>query len=237
MDGLFDIQIKSILDLCSYSQIYSMNTESQWSYTKREPFLMDKECVLELGKFPLKSTNMTLITEDFNLINDGEIWINGPDIPEMTGNHSPYGKIVLLQSDVLSFEDPYPKLKDLEHIRSKIHFTDVMQRASSERNREHIRISRRAMDNGVSLYKLGTSALQMYKENEYVKAAQIIYLTGENSPYDELNEIAIEADRISQALNTVLDGLDLDCGNCDLSAICDEVEGLRDLHRRQENIY
>ena len=47
---------------------------------------------------------------------------------------------------------------------------------------------------------------------------------------ERLKPIAKKADDITKTLSHILDGLPTDCGHCQLKPVCDEVEGMREMH-------
>lgn len=71
-----------------------------------------------------------------------------------------------------------------------------------------------------------------------VKDAAVILLAGDSPVYKQLLPLAEKVKDVTAALNTMFDGIDMDCGSCSLNEICDEVEGLRELHRnkRKESV-
>ena len=61
----------------------------------------------------------------------------------------------------------------------------------------------------------------------------MVLLEGDSPLYRQLIPIAEKVKDVTAALNTMFDGIDMDCGSCSLNEICDEVEGLRELHRKK----
>ena len=51
----------------------------------------------------------------------------------------------------------------------------------------------------------------------------------------ELIANARQVDAITKTLTHILDGLPTDCGHCTLKPVCDEVEGMRELHMGRKN--
>ena len=47
---------------------------------------------------------------------------------------------------------------------------------------------------------------------------------------EKLTPNAGKVDAITKTLTHILDGLPTDCGHCSLKPVCDEVEGMRELH-------
>ena len=58
---------------------------------------------------------------------------------------------------------------------------------------------------------------------------QVVFLTGHPAIAD-LAQAAKKVDDITKTLTHILEGLPTDCGSCTLKPICDEVEGMREMH-------
>ena len=103
-----------------------------------------------------------------------------------------------------------------------------MTRASAFNMREQIRVSKKAVKNGVTFSDYGSSLIKAYLEFPMVKSVQIIFITD----FDCFNELGVICDKVRQttdALNHILDNVLLDCNTCNLKSICDEVEGMKEL--------
>ena len=57
----------------------------------------------------------------------------------------------------------------------------------------------------------------------------VLFLT-DRAAVERLKPIAKKADDITKTLSHILDGLPTDCGHCQLKPVCDEVEGMREMH-------
>ncbi|MBR5290807.1 MAG: hypothetical protein IKU28_07460, partial [Erysipelotrichaceae bacterium] len=58
---------------------------------------------------------------------------------------------------------------------------------------------------------------------------------GDHPAYKDLLPIAEDVKHVSSALNTIFNGLEMNCGSCNLNEICKEVEGLRELHQQMKS--
>lgn len=58
----------------------------------------------------------------------------------------------------------------------------------------------------------------------------MLFLTGPGYDYPGLLEIAKKASAVTGTLTTILEGLPTDCSVCSLKGICDEVDGMKELH-------
>ena len=52
---------------------------------------------------------------------------------------------------------------------------------------------------------------------------------------ESLSPYAKTADDITKSLTHILDGLATDCGHCDFKKVCDEVEGMKEMHLGMAN--
>ena len=53
-------------------------------------------------------------------------------------------------------------------------------------------------------------------------------------PYDKLAQYASSMEDITKSLDKIFNNLVMDCRSCNLKPVCDEVEGMRELHKRLE---
>ena len=58
-------------------------------------------------------------------------------------------------------------------------------------------------------------------------------IAGDSPLYRQLMPAAERVREITAALNTMFEGIEMDCGSCSMSPVCDEVEDLRRLHQKK----
>ena len=63
-----------------------------------------------------------------------------------------------------------------------------------------------------------------------MKAATVVFFTDPSVDYDALLSDARKVHEITLTLSRILEGIPTDCSLCSLKPICDEVEGMRELH-------
>lgn len=141
------------------------------------------------------------------------------------------GKAVFLQVDNLAEDQLYEFLQSVQMADIRLRFRDIMRRTSSQQFHIDLRIGKQAMADGFSLERMGAAMLEHFLRVPGVKKAEIILILGDGPVYRELLPIAENVKRVGAALNTMFDGIDMDCGHCSLNTVCAEVEGLRTLHR------
>ena len=107
-----------------------------------------------------------------------------------------------------------------------------MTRASALSMREQLRVSKKAVKSKVSFADLGNALIDEYLKNPIVKSVQVIFIT----EFDDFHALLMLADKIKStlsALNHILDNVIFDCSTCNLKPICDEVEGMKELHMKK----
>ena len=105
-----------------------------------------------------------------------------------------------------------------------------MMRCTSDSHKESVRISKTALREGLSFKKAGELLIKQYTENPAVKAVKVIFVTEKGAPYKELEAVSKKNYEITEALNHIMNNINFDCDSCKLKKICDEVEGMRELH-------
>ncbi len=127
--------------------------------------------------------------------------------------------------------DLYDFLQSVQMAELRFKPTDVMQRTSGEQFLTNYKVSKKAVADGFTLQKMGAAMIEHFKSLEYVEDVAVVLVIGDSEIYGKLRPLAEDVKRISITLNNKFDGIDMDCGSCSMSPICDEVEELRDLHR------
>ena len=105
-----------------------------------------------------------------------------------------------------------------------------MVRISPENYREQVRVSKQAIHHGISFRNIGASYIKEYKKNVNVLNAKVIFVTASGMDYTGMKDTAKKAGNITNTLTTILEGIPTDCSICSLKGICDEVEGMKELH-------
>ena len=170
----------------------------------------------------------------FNLVTTSpltdETVVFGDDLGDIKSNRK-FARVTLIQvDDITETQNTYDLLKKLDFIKYHISPEGYMMRSTSKTHKEAVRVSKEALKNGMSFEKIGDLFIKKYKENPTVKAVRVIFITDPTTDFSELEAIAVKNHEITEALNQVMNNVMFDCDNCNLKAICDEVEGLKELH-------
>lgn len=201
-----------------------------WRDLGTSELVMLRDAAFELGGSNTGSANFTCVTNDESIVPRDEILLYGKDLTELRADVS-FARFALLLTDDLGGDDEaaYQAIRDMEFVKYHVFPEGYMVRISSESNREQVRVSKAAIARGVNFERVGAAYLAGYHKNPHVKRVQLVFVT-DGDAVAELAKIAKKVDGITKTLTHILEGLPTDCGSCDLKPICDEVEGMREMH-------
>ena len=214
---------------------------TRWAYAERNAWkdvgeselVLMRDAAFELGGSGKSAVNFTCVTSDPNLIDTDEVLLYGPDLKEIKGD-VPFARIVVLGVDGISGEeqDAYNAIRNMEFVKYHVFPEGYMMRVSPESSREQIRVSKKAVKKGISFQSVGCDFIKQYKKNPQIKHVRVIFITDPNVDYKKLLETANKVNDVTKTMNTILEGLpeDVDCAHCSFKPVCDEVEGLKELH-------
>ena len=192
---------------------------------------MTRDAAFELGGDNNPASNFTCVTTSSDLITEDKIVLIGPDLGEIRGD-SPFARIVLLHVNDISGDDQeaFRTIRDMEFVKYHVFPEGYMMRVSPENRREQVRVSKQAVKRGINFRAVGTNFIKQYKQNPLIDHVTIIFVTGDKPLCKELAETAKKVDTITMTLNHIMDGLSTDCNVCSFKQVCDEVEGMKELH-------
>ena len=210
-----------------------------WEDTGEFELVMLRDAAYELGGDNKSAVNFTCVTTSTELVAKDEILVYGPDLDQLKAS-SPYARITLLRvgdiesDDVEDTEQAFRAIQDMDFVKYHVFPKGYMIRTSSESNREQVRISRQAVRQGITFEKVGNDFIRQYKTNPNILAVKMIFITAPDADYAELVKQGKNVHDITMSLSKILEGMPTDCGSCNLKAICDEVEGMKELHFGKE---
>ena len=201
-----------------------------WRDNGESELVMLRDAAFELGGSGTASANFTCVTSDESLVEKDEVLLYGRDLPELHGDVS-FARLAFLLSDDLGGDDEaaYTAIRDMEFVKYHVFPEGYMVRISSESNREQVRLSKKAIARGINFRKVGACYIRGYHRNPRVRRVQMVFVT-DSAVVAELARTAKKVDDITKTLTHILEGLPTDCGSCNLKPICDEVEGMREMH-------
>ena len=202
-----------------------------WADTGASELVLQRDAAYEMGALGKGSANYVLFTSSSELVDKDQVILYGPDMGQIKGDCD-FARIVLLRVGVLDDDDEavYRTLKDIEFAKYHVYPEGYMVRMSPESSREQIRVSKKALAKGISFRSVGASYVAEYKKDANVLNATVIFITDPRADYASLQAAAKKASTVTGTLTHILEGLPTDCSICALKDICDEVEGMKELH-------
>lgn len=204
--------------------------ECRWNMRQTNEFLMGKEVAFELGDRFKDSVVYHIQTSDAQLVGEDKIFLLGHELPQIRENTN-FSRVTLFNIDDIS--DPnkaYIGVRKLNYERYKIIPEGYMVLSSSFENKENVRVSKKAIKNGLTFETLGNLYIQHYKKMPGVNYVQVYFIAGDFDFVKELVCLSQKVNEVTNAFDHILKNVILDCDVCPLKIICDDIEALRELH-------
>lgn len=201
---------------------FSADKGKAWRDAGCNQVVLQRESVCELS-----GTGFNLVTS--SAVEDG-IFIAGDGLDKIKGEHK-FARVCIIQIDDEQDEQKaYNLIRKIEYVKYHCFPDGYMIRTSSNAQREAVRVAGKAVDSGMDFNAVGNLLIEKYKEIPSVRGVKIIFITVPQADFDSLSRIAEKGDAITKTLNHIVNTVNFDCDTCNLKAICDEVEGMRELH-------
>ncbi len=193
-----------------------------WSDAGQSQVIMRRDTAFEL-----EGTGFNLITSE--KIED-EIIVIGDDLSEIHADRR-FARITVVQiDDVEDEQKAYNLIKKIDYVKYHSFPEGYMMRSTSRSHKESVRVSKKAVKDGADFQKIGSLLIEKYKENPAVKGVRMIFITSPEADYSAVERMAEKTYAIAETLNHIMNNVKFDCDTCNLKAICDEVEGMKELH-------
>lgn len=218
---------------------YAYDPARAWPDTGEFELVMLRDAAFELGGGGRSAVNFTCVTTSPKLVDRDEILVYGPDLGEIRGDVD-YARITLLRvgdiesDDEDDTEQAFRAIQDMDFVKYRVFPKGYMIRTSSESSREQVRISKEAVRGGVSFERIGADFIRQYKKNPNIMNVRMLFITAPDADYETAKKLAKNVKDVTMSLTKILEGMPTDCGSCQLKPICDEVEGMRELHFGKE---
>lgn len=204
-------------------------------------FLLKEEVFVELGPPQYESVAFIAITRNPEEVNDGQITLIGPDIPESAGKSLNFGQVLLFGGQKITDLEYRELEREIFHLKNLEGF---MVRALP--NKLWCRISKTVGHAGFTFETLGKALMIMYREKfPSIETMEVLFITTD-SPQDflELKVLGTEVrktyiEKYTNSLKARLSDLvesvgkqraDCDypwsCEECDYTEVCDEVRDI-----------
>ena len=229
---LYDETIRKVRALLSSEKQQLPHDATAWPSVSDRSMILRSDMAYELGGGSLPALGVTLVTASKDLVPGDGVFLTGTDLPEIDAD-MPFARIALVRvgEDTLGEgKKLYRAIRNLEYTRYHFYPEGFMLRVSSSKRRESVRIGKEALKKGLNFAKTGSRMIAAFHSHPEVEAVEIHYVTANGFPYQELETLGWESERITGTLDHMMQNLTMDCGVCGLKQVCDEVEGLRELH-------
>ncbi len=205
-----------------------------WEDAGKNNMILRADMAYELGgsEKSIYALGSTVITANEALVPKDEIVLVGKDLQEISGDTS-YARltVVLVDEEAMGEGDAlYNAIRNIEYVRYQISPKGFMMRVSTSHHRESVRVSKDALTEGMTFAVVGKTFINHLKKNPKVKAVKVYFITEKDFDYKGLEKDVLQAEAITKAIDHVFKDMSTDCNTCNLKQICDEVEGMRELH-------
>jgi hypothetical protein len=215
---------------------WAFEPSGAWPDVGKNELIMQREAAFELGGSGLQAVSYSCVTTDASHIARDEVLLYGPDLGKLKAD-SPYARIVFVTvRDIGEADAAYSAVQTLDFVRYHVFPRGFMMRALPDDCREQVRVGRDAVKAGISFRSVGFDFIRKYRENPVVKNVRVVFVTDPGAPYKALRTNAKKVTDITRSLSTILDGMPTDCASCNFKPICDEVEGMKELHFSQRKM-
>lgn len=165
-----------------------------------------------------------------------EVILYGQDLSEITQD-IPFAHITFVGLKQKNEEElTYEQLKNIGFTAFQLYPKGYHIRISPSMSKEQVRVAKSVLQakSPLSFLNVGCSLIRAFKENEDVEFVRTVFITKKDFDYRALADLAQQAKKITDAVHSTLQLDELDCASCKMKPICDEVEGLRELHLKKE---
>ena len=217
---------------------YNYDPGKTWEDAGGNQLVMMKESAYELGGDNKPAVNYACVTSG-SYVTEDEILVYGRDLNEISGS-VPFARIAVIKVRDLEGENEedteplFRAIQDIDFVKYHVYPKGYMIRSSSDSFREQVRVSKEAVRKGITFEQVGNSYIAQFKKNPDVIAVRLIFATVPDADYAEMKKDAKKVRDITKTLSKILEGMATDCHSCSLKEICDEVEGLKELHFGKE---
>ena len=203
-----------------------------WQDAGKAMMILQSDMAYELGGHNLPAVGNTLVTTGKDFVPEDEIILIGKDLPEITED-TPYARIALVrvaEGSIGTGDRLYNTIRNIGYFRYHIYPKGFMLRVSSSNDRESVRVEAEALNEGLNFTAIGNAMLQALHLHKEVEAVKLIFVTAPEIDFGRLQEQQKKTKQITATIDHMLKDVNMDCGSCGLQEICDEIEGLREMH-------
>lgn len=224
----FDSLIRETKKLLAFAPAQEHLQGTPWPDAGQQQMILRRDTAFEL-----EGVGFNLITS--GLISDG-IVVVGDDLGAIRENR-PFARITLVQvEDDGDAQAAYNLIKKIDYVKYHIFPDGYMMRSASRSHQEAVRVSKNAVQCGITFQQIGSLLIEKYKQIPAVRGIRVFFITDPKANYSKFEVIAKKNHEVTETLNHVMNKMVLDCHACKLKSICDEAEGMKALHFSQSNL-
>lgn len=204
------------------NKVYSYSKDKAWKDEGYSQVVLQRDTAFEL-----EGVGFNLVTSAH--IDDG-IVVVGDDL-DTIDNSRKFARICLVELDDCGDEqETYKVIKKVDYVKYHHFPAGYMIRTTSRSHKESVRVSKSAIKSKIDFASVGNLLINKYKEHPKVKGVRVIFVTDDKADYKSLEAMAQKTTAITETLNHIMNSVKFDCDTCNLKPICDEVEGMKELH-------
>ena len=201
---------------------FPFKSDKAWKDIGYNQVILQRDTAFELG-----GTGFNLVTS--KEIED-EVILTGADLTEIKRDCC-FARVSIVQIEESEDEQKlYNLIRKIEYVKYHYFPEGYMIRTSSRAHKEAVRVSKASIKDKISFGTVGNLLINKYKEIPGVKGVKVIFITDPDADFHALEEAAQKGNKITETLNHILNSVNFDCDTCGLKPICDEVEGMKELH-------
>jgi hypothetical protein len=208
---------------------YPFNPEKQAEDSGSFQFVLPSEARLCLGAAPFEGIDGFFASRE-TLLDEGT-YLLGKELSGLQEN-GPYAKLVFItlkKSFPFEEEKAYSLLREIKFTEYHLSPKGAMFSQAPFEKRETLVVSRQAE---LSFESIGNAAIAAYHQHPEVSKVAVVFIVDSHFDYQNLAKETELSEKTLEALDHILHGIKMDCSTCKEKAICDEVEGLRQLHKK-----
>ncbi len=201
---------------------YPYRSEYVWSDVGYNQVILQRDTAFEL-----EGVGFNLVTS--SVLEDGIIVV-GEELNAIAKKRK-FVRICFVQIDKNNDEQEYYKvIKKADYVKYHYFPEGYMIRTSSRSLKESVRVAKSALKKGISFELIGNLLINKYKENSKIKAVKVIFVTLKDFELKYFETMAEKSYAITEAFNHIMNKIQFDCDSCNLKPVCNEVDGMKELH-------
>lgn len=237
--SLYDPDIKALIQWLEAQNPRKLWADQPWNCTKQETLVLRGDMAYELGGSGKPAVSGLCFTTDETLVPSGGTFLIGPDLPEIREDPG-YARITMLRLDPkiprgegeMESQRRYHQFREMDYTRYHLYPEGYMMRISAVKEREPVRIAKRALQAGIGFANVGKAFEKAYLEKPWVKAVRIYFVTDPGADFRLLGDYAHRFETITESMNRIFQGLRMDCNTCEQRRVCDLIDGMKEMHGR-----